>query len=84
MPFGVKKQKMTLVTYGITKMFPLKKNNVYIALLYTALEKKHTINIDKRRKTLRFSKSLVIVQKMRLLKIPVESPILQISEDVFF
>ena len=33
MPFGVKKQKSTLA---------LKKNNVNVALLYTAVKKKHT------------------------------------------
>ena len=28
MPFGVKKQKSTLAAYGITNIFPHKKNNV--------------------------------------------------------
>ena len=39
MSFGVKKQKPTLTAYGIANIFPHKKNNVWLALLYTALKK---------------------------------------------
>ena len=39
MSFGVKKQKSTLTAYGIANIFPHKKNNAEIAILYTALKK---------------------------------------------
>ena len=37
--FGVKKQASTLAAHGIAKLFPRRKNNVEIALLYTALKR---------------------------------------------
>ena len=51
MPFGVKKQKSILAAYGTVNIFPHEKNDVQIALLYTVLQKKRTMNIDKKRKT---------------------------------